>query len=634
VNTLIAAVIIAGASTAYLFALSATERFTGAHHLLPIASVIIIATSVATTVAYRVAPLWWVLVWITALATATPIVLTKLTRTYPRRKIRSLLKQRLATVIGADWTKQLTIAYTPNNRATRITTSLPAALIPSDITPRLRSVLSETLSGSWTLSTQGTKITATRKVVKPDPPMLRHLKEVVYAPKAFTSTARIIGDHIADDGAIGTFSVCYGINIASDIALGPRRRSIEKQIRESLPAASGSWSFEWKVTEKTCVVTRSLLSRRIDHTLTVTPVQSMTEAAASYPNLKIGLGTDEFGELVTWKLDGDATPHGICFGATGGGKSSQIATIITEGTAAGACFIIADFKGGDEYNRFRDWPNVHLVAQDFYACLRAIAYAEELMNQRFSGGRTPAGAPSPKVPVILIIDEFAAAVEELKQVWPRLRGDNKKLPSVAPTITAVGQILRKGRSSRVHTFNATQRATADYFPAEFKHNCTLKIQAGWCDGVTSQNFWDNFDIGQTIPVKTPGRALINIADPPVQFQGFYTPNPIDQDLAVEEAEILEALRPTTALYARMLIDLPNASLITDWHQIATAPIVPADSRPDLDPLHEQFSPRETYQIDTISKFIDPNTMQLKQSPNFDPPPLHDLDEQPDPESED
>lgn len=455
-NTLIVAVTIAGASTAYLFTLSAAERFIGAHHLMPIASVIVIATSAATTVAYLVAPLWWVLVWITALTAATPVVVAKLTRTYPRRRIRSLLKQRLATVIGADWTKQLTIIHSPSNRVTKVTTNLPAALIPSDITPRLRSVLGETLAGSWTVNTKGTKIIATRKIVKPDPPLLRHLKEVVYAPKAFTSTAKIIGDHIADDGAIGTFSVAYGTNIAPDIALGPRRRSIEKQIRESLPAATGSWSFDWKVTEKTCVITRSLLSRRIDHTLTLTPVQSMTEAAANYPNLAIGLGTDEFGELVTWKLDGDATPHGICFGVTGGGKSSQIATVLTEGTAAGGCFIIADFKGGDEYNRFRDWPNVHLVAQDFYACLRAIAYAEELMERRFTGGRTPAGAPPPKVPIILIIDEFAAAVEKLKEVWPRLRGDNKKLPSIAPPITAVGQILRKGRSPRVHTFNATQ----------------------------------------------------------------------------------------------------------------------------------------------------------------------------------
>lgn len=613
-STLITCLLVVLVTTMYLFALVTAERFRSAYRLLPLAITIIIATSISTILAYLFAPMWWVLVWIIDLAAALPLVVSKLTRTYPRAKIRDLLIQRLTSVLGTDWTKRASIVFTADNKPTTVTTTLPAALIPSEITPRLRSVISETLGGTWSLSAKGTQITAKRTVIKPEPKYLRTLKDVVLAPKAFTNQATITHHELADDNAIRTFTVNYGLNIASDIAIGNRQKSIEKQLRASLPAGSGSWSFKWDVPRKNCVITRSMFKRRIDHQLFAKPAATLAEAAHNYPELAIGLGIDEFGKVVTWKLDGDSTPHGIIFGASGGGKSSTIATIITEAAPAGACIIIIDFKGDREYDRFRTWPGVHLVAQDFYSCLRAIAYAEELMNLRRSGGKAPTNAPDPKVPIIVIIDEVAAGVEALRDVWPRLRGDNKSLPSDPPTIKSVGQLLRLGRSLREHVFNATQRATADYVPAEFKHNSPMKIQAGRCDGTTSQNFWDDFDIGQTIPAKTPGRCIMQGEHGFVQFQGFYTPNPTDRELDDEEAAILEALRPQSSLYPRMVIDMPDANKIHSWHQIATAPIVPAEARPDLDPENlEEYIPRLVYQIDTVSKVVDPNTMQLKGS---------------------
>lgn len=610
----ITAVLVVVLTAIYLIALAASEKFAAAYHLFPLATSIIIGTTVATTVTYVFAPMWWALVWVAALAAATPLVVLKLTRTYPRAKIRELLVQRLTSVLGADWTKSVTITFTGDNKPITVSTTLPPSTIPSEIAPRLKSVIGETLSGTWALSTERTRVTAKRVVVKPDPPFVKKLKEVALASKAFTTQATITNVHLGDDDAVRSFTVTYGLNISADIAIGNRRKSIEKQIRESLPAGTGSWSFKWDVPHKKCVITRSMFKRRIPHMLTTTPVTNLQEAAANYSKLAIGLGIDEQGELVVWRLDGDATPHGIMFGTSGGGKSSQIATIITEGAPAGVCYIIADFKGDNEYNRFRDWPGVHLVAQDFFSGLRAIAYAEELLDQRLSGGKGPKGAPDPKVPVILIIDEMAAGLAELRKIWPRLRAENDALPLEPPMVSSLQRLQRLGRSLHVHVFSVTQRATADNFPAELKHNAQLMLQAGWCDGTTSQNFWGDFDIGQTVPVKTPGRCLIRSGDGFMQFQGFYTPNPTDRELDDEEVAILEALRPEFSLYPRMLIDMPDADKIHGWHQIATAPIVPAESRPDLDPENaEEYVPRKTVTIDTISKLINPNTMQLKSS---------------------
>ena len=98
----------------------------------------------------------------------------------------------------------------------------------------------------------------------------------------------------------------------------------------------------------------------------------------------------------------------------------------------------------------------------------------------------------------------------------------------------------------------------------------------------------------------------------MQFQGFYTPNPTDRDLTADEAAILDELHPDISLYPRMLIDMPDADKIHSWHQIATAPIVPAQSRPDLDPESpDDYVPRKVVTVDTVSNVVDPNTMQLK-----------------------
>ncbi|SKZ02806.1 cell division protein FtsK [Mycobacteroides abscessus subsp. bolletii] len=614
-STLIVALTVVALTAVYLMVLIVTEGFTGGLQFIPLAACITVATTALTTVTYLFSPLLWVLAWIAALAAATPLAILKLARTYPRQRIENLLTERIATVLGKEeWNKRISITFAKDNTATKVIITIPPAMIPSDITPRLKAVVGETLSGGWQTSTKGTRITITRKTVKPEPKYLRNLKDVVLAPRAFTPMAAITEPLLGDDDAIRSFTVTWGTNIAAEIAIGNRRTSIEKQLRASLPAGNGSWSFNWDIPKRTCVITRSMFKRRIDHTLSVVTAQTQAEAAANYPDLAIGLGIDEFGQTVVWKLDSDGTPHGIIFGATGGGKSSAIATIITEAAAAGLCIIIADFKGDNEYNRFRTWPGVHLVAQDFYSCLRAIAYAEELMNLRRSGGAAPKGGPSPRVGILLIVDEVAAGMEAIKQLWPRLKADNPKMPKEPPTVTSYGNILRLGRSLRENVFNATQRATADFFPAEWKHNCPMRVQAGQCDGTTSQNFWDDFDIGQTIPAKTPGRSIMRGEEGFVQFQGFYTPNPTDRPLSADEEQIMAALRPSVSLYPRMLIEMPDAHKISTWQQIATAPIVPAESRPDLDPESEKFKPRQVYQVDTISQILDPNTMQLKELP--------------------
>lgn len=607
-SALIVALTVVALTAAYLMVLIITEGFTGGLQFIPLAAFITIATTALTTITYQFSPLLWVLVWIAALAAATPLAILKLARTYPRQRIEKLLTERIATVLGKDWNKRISITFAKDNTATKVIVVLAPSMIPADVIPRLKAVIAEALSGKWKTSTRGVRVTVNRVFVRPDPPRLKELKAIVCGPKAFTSTAKLTDHHITDDDEVHGFTVRYSEDVATGIALGYRKRDIQRLITERL-GDGNSLSFDWDPKARTCTVRRSVFKERIDNKPAVPVAHSVADALKIYPDLQIPVGEDEFGNPVTWKLVGRAQPHGLFVGLTGSGKSSTNQTVLADTALAGMCIIIVDFKCDKEFNGWRDWPNVHLVAQDVFSCLRAIAYVKELMDRRKEGGATPDGAPGPNVPILLIIDEFTVCTKLLDPLWRQFRKDDKSLPATPPTIEDAGAILREGRSLRVHEASSLQRATADNMPAEFKFNSPFKIQCGNADTTTSFNLWDDADIGKTIPVGVPGRALTQGPNGFVQFQGYFTPDPAtatsERDLAV-----LQALRPPVSLYPRMVIDMPDADKIERWDQIVTAPVVPAVSRPDLDPLSPQFKPRRIYRVDTTSGTINAASMQL------------------------
>lgn len=621
VATIISAVrvaaLVAILTAVLLVAVAATERFRYATNLVGFAIPAVSGVTAASTFCFVMSRQWWVVVWLLTAALAGWSALEHITHTYPRRAITHLLRERLATVLGNDWSGLVTVNFDEANTAESVATTLPAKIVPSDIAPRLRTVLGETLSGTWTVSAKGVAIDAKLQVVEPDPPAVKNLKDILFSPKAFTTRASIPRSGLSTDpetGAISGFTVKYDPDIANDLVLGQRRRRIEDLIRERLDAGPGTWVFEWNKMERTFVVRRSVFESKIYHRPNLDQrFVTRSEVVDNYPRIRLPLGIDEFGQRVEWALVGKGTPHGVIMGATGAGKSSQLHTILTGAAEAGVCVITADFKCDTEYDGFRDWPNMHLVAQDTYSCLRAISYVEELMVQRKRGGRVPQGAPASGVPILFIVDEYAVFSEKLRnEIWPEFRSkeDAKQLPSTPPSITSMGALYREGRSMGIHILSAIQRATANYFDAEFKHNAPLKIQVGNVDGTTSQNFWDDFDIGQTVPVQSPGRALVKSPQGFVHYQGFFTPDPAKAS-SPDEVACLEALMPQSRLYSRALFDMPDATTIELWDQIASAPLVSASERPDLDPLSEHYNARRIVRRDTISGVIDATSMQFK-----------------------
>lgn len=147
------------------------------------------------------------------------------------------------------------------------------------------------------------------------------VREVLCSPSAFTSTATW-SPLKADDGTTG-YTVHWDAAINPEIALGPRQRRIEKQVRESLP---GQWSFRWDVEKRTCVMTQVNLPARINHKPHAVTAHSVQQAIDGYPDLALVLGTDEHGEDVGWRLKGEATTNALMFGNPECGKTNCLLT--------------------------------------------------------------------------------------------------------------------------------------------------------------------------------------------------------------------------------------------------------------------------------------------------------------------
>ncbi|MFV2212889.1 FtsK/SpoIIIE domain-containing protein [Actinomadura sp. LOL_016] len=233
-------------------------------------------------------------------------------------------------------------------------------------------------------------------------------------------------------------------------------------------------------------------------------------------------------------------PHGLIAGTTGAGKSELLQTLIASLAVANRpdemTFVLIDYKGGSAFNECAKLPHtVGLVTDlDGHATERALeSLAAELRRREeillaagakdiddFIDGRTPASAPMPRL--VLVIDEFAAMVEELPDF-----------------VTGLVDIGRRGRSLGVHLILATQRP-AGVVTADMRANTNLRIALRVTGTDDSTDVLDSADAVQ-IPKSLPGRCYVR--------SGVSAPH------AVQSARI-GGRRPGTAARRTTVLPLP------------------------------------------------------------------------------
>ncbi len=228
------------------------------------------------------------------------------------------------------------------------------------------------------------------------------------------------------------------------------------------------------------------------------------------------LGEGETGPLsIDLAHDG---PHALVAGTTGSGKSELLQTVIAglavANTPAAMNFVLVDYKGGSAFKECALLPHtVGMVTDlDGHQTQRALAslgaelrrrerlFAEAGSTDLDDYWRDGTDGRAPLARLLLIIDEFAALVEELPAF-----------------VDGLVDLARRGRSLGIHLLLATQRPSG-VVSAAIKTNTNLRIAMRVTDAADSADVIDS-PLASRIPKAMPGRGYVRVGHEQVsQFQ--------------------------------------------------------------------------------------------------------------------
>lgn len=239
---------------------------------------------------------------------------------------------------------------------------------------------------------------------------------------------------------------------------------------------------------------------------------------------KIPLGIDNFGQLVVWDLDNNATPHMLNCGGTGSGKSVLIKSTIAYAKMLGVRIIIFDPK--NEFGAFSDTYEVVTDIDAIEARMAGIVAEMQAAKGSFIGH------------TLIVFDEFADAVATARSGKELDRYETKEVgmyrdgrPKLQKVLVGrdksleenLKMILQKGRSIGYRVLAATQRASAKVITGDAKVNFQVRVCFKVPTAVDSKVVLDE-DGAETLIGK--GDGLIKspeYLDRTIRFQGFFKP---------------------------------------------------------------------------------------------------------------
>lgn len=372
-----------------------------------------------------------------------------------------------------------------------------------------------------------------------------------------------------------SFAVTFDVATASALAAPQRMRQAEWQLRNIVdPGGNGLVTATWDLPRRIVRVAATTLPQCVPAAPRGAAANDLDDAMKAYATLDIPIGLGENGREVVWPLH-KAAHCVIAQREAGAGLSTMLRTISTAAAHAGMCVVVADLtvEEHDDFAGFLDWPNMHLVGRDQRGAVRAVSYVADILERREQRARgeavsgTEGGVPD-GAPILLVVHGFdtLARSEPGEAVVERLR----------QTVTWIGSL---GRAHRVHVVLTFQRGRV---AREVNWLAEMSVQLGRLDPLVPSV------LGITSQLATRGRGLARLGNEDTLLQGYYTPDPVWNRSDADTA-ILDALRPPRSLYPRMVV--ASSPTADGASEILSAPVVTADSRPDLDPLSAHYRPQ-------------------------------------------
>jgi DNA segregation ATPase FtsK/SpoIIIE, S-DNA-T family len=179
-------------------------------------------------------------------------------------------------------------------------------------------------------------------------------------------------------------------------------------------------------------------------------------------------------------------PHALVGGTTGAGKSELLQSWILGMAAANSpdrvTFLLIDYKGGSAFGDCKELPHtvgmvtdlsLHLARRALVSLVAEVRYREHVLSRKRAKDLIElerSGDPEAPPSLVIVIDEFAALVQELPEF-----------------VDGIVNVAQRGRSLGLHLILATQRP-AGVIKDNLRANTNLRIALRMADEATVSTF--------------------------------------------------------------------------------------------------------------------------------------------------
>ncbi|WP_175497007.1 FtsK/SpoIIIE domain-containing protein [Actinopolyspora alba] len=290
------------------------------------------------------------------------------------------------------------------------------------------------------------------------------------------------------------------------------------------PPQGYEWSTEWVPSEDR--VRLSLTESEPDPeplpTFLRHPVITDYPTATGTDRLVLPYATGSSGNYLSWDVDpGTNTPHGLIVGPTGGGKTTAVGTLISEGSLRSIPWLLLDPKRF-ELTRFGYHPGVIGVATDIESIITTIELLWQEKEAREQYRERRPWVSDADMPILgIVIDEFMLLSFLLQQAMKH--DDDIKAADPKSKLNIMVTVLRSigGRMAFL-----VQRPDSNLWGGgNPRDNLGMRLAMSRNSADGDKMMFDQVGVTDSLDQSIRGRGVgTTLAGTPEECQVWYTPN--------------------------------------------------------------------------------------------------------------